>query len=260
MNDKNIYQRLNDVRKKVAYVKKDAAVQNYRAVTHDMVTALVREHLIAAGVMVVPTQIEGSMHEAGQTKNGATIYRYEASYQVLFVNIDNPADQVQVSLQAHANDNADKAPGKAVSYAVKYAMLKLLSLETGENEESRLDADRRADQMLEHIKEEATEYIEHNDSLALFLLSQKVGQEVWTDVYNSAPDGKKSEFKKTLSGMERQGSDVLKAINSAILTNDAGGAKENIEDLTEGGKRLLAQKLGNDKSATLGRMMKSLEE
>lgn len=34
-------------------------------------------------------------------------------------------------------DNADKAPGKALSYAKKYAMLKLFEIETGENDESR---------------------------------------------------------------------------------------------------------------------------
>ena len=34
-------------------------------------------------------------------------------------------------------DNADKAPGKALSYAKKYAVLKLFEIETGEDEESR---------------------------------------------------------------------------------------------------------------------------
>jgi hypothetical protein len=34
-------------------------------------------------------------------------------------------------------DNQDKAPGKALSYAKKYAVLKLFEIETGEDEESR---------------------------------------------------------------------------------------------------------------------------
>ena len=34
-------------------------------------------------------------------------------------------------------DNADKAPGKAISYAKKYAVLKLFEIETGDDEESR---------------------------------------------------------------------------------------------------------------------------
>ena len=38
-------------------------------------------------------------------------------------------------------DNADKAPGKAISYAFKYALLKTFALETGEDEESRHQTD-----------------------------------------------------------------------------------------------------------------------
>jgi hypothetical protein len=42
-----------------------------------------------------------------------------------------------VTLPSHALDNGDKAPGKAISYATKYALLKTFLLETGEDEESR---------------------------------------------------------------------------------------------------------------------------
>ena len=43
-----------------------------------------------------------------------------------------------MTVEAHASDNGDKAPGKALSYATKSAILKTLSLETGENDESRV--------------------------------------------------------------------------------------------------------------------------
>ena len=42
----NIYERINAVRLKVEYIKKDKAVQNYKAVTHDQVTALTRDYLL----------------------------------------------------------------------------------------------------------------------------------------------------------------------------------------------------------------------
>ena len=58
-------------------------------------------------------------------------------YNIHFVNIDDPADRLTVSINAHAADNGDKAPGKCASYATKTAILKALSLETGENDESR---------------------------------------------------------------------------------------------------------------------------
>jgi len=74
-----------------------------------------------------------------ETQKGATIYRYEGKYEVDFVNCDNPEDKITVPGEAHANDHGDKAPGKATSYATKYAMLKLFSIETGENEEGRVE-------------------------------------------------------------------------------------------------------------------------
>lgn len=135
----NIYQRLNAVRSSVGYLQKDSEVQGYRAVTHDLVTSAVREHLINQGIMVVPRQTSAHSVHIGETKSGAPIIRYEAWYEIDFINCDNPDDKVTIPQQAHANDHGDKAPGKACSYAVKYAMLKLFSIETGENEESRVD-------------------------------------------------------------------------------------------------------------------------
>ena len=125
----NIYQRINQCRKDVPYLKKDKKVQGYNAVTHDQVTAAVHDSFVINGIMVVPKQRDpGSSVNVGQTSNGTTIIRYEAFYDVDFVNCDDPQDRVTVSLEAHANDHGDKAPGKACSYAVKTAMLKLLSI------------------------------------------------------------------------------------------------------------------------------------
>lgn len=135
----NIFQRINEIRKQVGYLQKDANVQGYKAITHDMVTSALREHLIEQCILIVPRQMEGRCIDVGQTAKGATIIRYEADYEVDFVNGDNPEDKVTVRQESHANDHGDKAPGKACSYAVKYAMLKLFSIETGESEESRVE-------------------------------------------------------------------------------------------------------------------------
>ncbi len=137
----NIYQRINEVRKKAAYAKKDKEVsgQGYRAVTHDAVTALLRNHLIEQGIVIVPRLTASSVEKIGETKNGSPIIRYSGKYEVDFVNCDDPTDRVTVPGEAHANDHGDKAPGKATSYATKYAMLKLFSIETGEDDEARVE-------------------------------------------------------------------------------------------------------------------------
>lgn len=135
----NIYQRINKVRDAVKYLQKDAKVEGYKAITHDAVTSACREHLTAHGVVVVPHQTASDIVQVGETQKGTPIIRYSGWYDLHFVNMDAPEQSVTVTVEAHANDHGDKAPGKCLSYAVKSAMLKLFSIETGESEESRLD-------------------------------------------------------------------------------------------------------------------------
>jgi hypothetical protein len=134
----NIYQRINAVRKAIGYVQKDKAVStgggSYKAVTHDTVTGMVRAALIEHGIVIVPSVLNAVFH---QKEPDAKQRLYEATYQIDFVNMDDPADRITTQQNAHALDNGDKAPGKAQSYATKYAILKLFSIETGEDEESR---------------------------------------------------------------------------------------------------------------------------
>lgn len=134
----NIYQRINEVRKVIGYVQKDKAVStgggSYKAVTHDAVTGMVREALIKHGVVIVPSVVSSIFHPK---EPDAKQRLYEATFQVEFVNIDEPTDRIVTQQNAHALDNGDKAPGKAMSYATKYAILKLFNIETGEDEESR---------------------------------------------------------------------------------------------------------------------------
>ena len=135
----NIYQRINAVRKAINYIQKDKSVSagpagSYRAVTHDAVTGMIRQHLVEHGIIIAPTLIDSVFHAK---EEGAKQRLYSASYDVRFINMDAPDECVTIRIEAHALDNGDKAPGKAISYATKYAILKLFNIETGEDEESR---------------------------------------------------------------------------------------------------------------------------
>ena len=136
----NIYQRINEVRKAVSYIVKNKTVGEggYKAVTHDAVTALTRDHMVAQGIVVVPYLVSQKTENTGTTTSrGTPFIRFEAVYNFGFVNVDDPKDVFLVSIAAHAIDQGDKAPGKALSYAKKYAMLKVFELESGEEEEDR---------------------------------------------------------------------------------------------------------------------------
>ena len=134
----NLFQRIIKVREQVKYAQKDKSVStgggSYKAVTHDQVTAIVREHMNTYGIVCVPNMESSVMNPK---EEGAKQQRYDAIYTFTFINADKPDDSTTVRIEAHAMDNADKAPGKAISYAKKYALLKLFEIETGEDEESR---------------------------------------------------------------------------------------------------------------------------
>lgn len=147
MSELNLYQRINEIRKKVDYIQKDKSVStgggSYKAVTHDQVTAILRSHMTECGVICVPNLVTSKANdrEIGSDGGKAKQFRYDATYSFDFINMDKPEEKCTILMEAHAMDNADKAPGKALSYAKKYAVLKLFEIETGEDEESRYSQD-----------------------------------------------------------------------------------------------------------------------
>lgn len=136
----NVYQKINEVRRKVDYAQKAKQVEGYKAVTHDQITALTREHFVEHGIVIVPNVLRSAVKETGTTTSrGTPFVRLEVTYRFDVVNADDPSDKFSADIEAHALDHGDKAPGKALSYAKKSLILKLLEIESGEEEEDRQD-------------------------------------------------------------------------------------------------------------------------
>lgn len=134
----NVYQRINEVRKAVEYVKKEKKVETYTAVTHDQVTGLTRDQFVKHGILIIPNVLRREVHPTGTTtKSGTPYVRLEVTYRFDVVNADEPTDRFSADIEAHAIDHGDKAPGKALSYAKKMLVLKLLEIESGDADEDR---------------------------------------------------------------------------------------------------------------------------
>lgn len=171
---KNIYQRILDVQKDVKYVQKDKAVNvpgqgSYKAVTHDMVVSVARESLIANGVIIYPEQLDSEMLITRDVKSDIKMHLYSGKYNINFVNSDDPNDRIIVPINAHAADNGDKAPGKAITYATKTAILKVLNLETGEDEESRAEKAEKIKTINDNQEDMLVDLIEGDQKLWLNL-------------------------------------------------------------------------------------------
>lgn len=124
----NIAQRINAAMAQVDYVQKRQPKDNgmkYSFVSHDAVTKKVRPILQAHGIVYYP-------HDLNVTQSGN---RTEAVFVVRFENIDDRTDFIDVATFGYGVDGQDKGPGKAMSYGVKYALLKVLGLETGDDPE-----------------------------------------------------------------------------------------------------------------------------
>lgn len=162
-----IFERILWVRKRAGYLKKDTKVQmgqgSYQAISHDKVTAYLRPKLNDAGIFTSITCDSFDDVETGaSTKSGRKIVQHRAVYDVTFrcaaapvtaaveiqrgitEQVSTPRDgdlSLTIRQPAYADDYGDKAPGKAASYAMKYALLKMFLIETGEDDESRIDAE-----------------------------------------------------------------------------------------------------------------------
>ncbi len=140
----NIHQKILGIMSELHYIAKGDKTVNgqYRFVSHDQVTAKVHPLLVKYGITVIPT-----VEEMIQDGNRTTV-----KLLISFVNADCPTDHFATRYVAHGIDGGgtskdgkqipvgDKGPGKAISYAYKYALLKLFCLETGDDPDNDANA------------------------------------------------------------------------------------------------------------------------
>lgn len=140
----NIHQKLIGIMSELHYIAKGEKTVNgqYRFVSHDQVTAKVHPLLVKYGITVIPT-----VEDMTQDGNRTTV-----KLMITFVNADCPTDNFTERYIAYGIDGGgttkdgrpipagDKGPGKAISYAYKYALLKTLCLETGDDPDNDANA------------------------------------------------------------------------------------------------------------------------
>lgn len=146
----NIYQRMLAVTADMQTVAKNLLVPagngKYRAVSETDVLNAVKPLEIRHGVYSYPVErrtISVDVLETEErrkdydTKQYETIkktqfvYRIETRYR--FVNVDFPNEYIDVVSYGDGIDSADKAPGKAMTYSDKYALLKAYKIQTGDD-------------------------------------------------------------------------------------------------------------------------------
>lgn len=140
MSERNIYQRMLAIQSELQTVAKNLSVStgksSYKAVSErdviDAVKPLEEKH----GIYSYPKERKIVEHDfLEKTYNGNTTksfyLRIEVTYE--FINVDKPTETLCVTAYGDGIDTGDKATGKAMTYADKYALMKAYKISTGED-------------------------------------------------------------------------------------------------------------------------------
>ena len=140
----NIYQRMLAITAELSAVAKNLSVgegrSSYKAVGEADVLAAVKPLEEKYGVYSYPSSrqiVDTNVMTSTSTYQGNTkethklFMRVETVYR--FVNVDKPEEFIEVTTYGDGVDSQDKAPGKAMTYGDKYALLKAYKIITGDD-------------------------------------------------------------------------------------------------------------------------------
>ena len=136
----NIYQRMSKITAEISAVAKNLQVGigkgSYKAAGEADVLASVKPIENKYGVYSYPIDREivesGTMERETQYGKSVQLYmRIRVTYR--FLCIDNPESYIDIVSYGDGVDSQDKAPGKAMTYADKYALMKAYKIITGDD-------------------------------------------------------------------------------------------------------------------------------
>lgn len=150
----------------------------------------------------------------GQTTEGNQIFmRIETIYK--FINIDKPEESIEITTYGDGVDTQDKAPGKAMTYGDKYALMKAYKIITGEDPDQNKSPDEVKYSKEKNDKKEEVNIIDINAKVGF----GKYKNKTWIEVYNENKnyfdwliDNAKSE-----EGRETY-KEILEKIESSFIT------------------------------------------
>ena len=141
----NIYEKMSLITEEMGVVEKNLKVQvtksnSYQAVSErdilDTVKPLEKKYrvysfpvdrnVIDNDILVKEVEYNGAV-----TKTNTLYMRLEITYR--FINIDNPEEFIDIKTYGDGLDTGDKAPGKAMTYGDKYALMKAYKISTGDD-------------------------------------------------------------------------------------------------------------------------------
>ena len=145
----NIFEKMSAVTAEISAVAKNLDVgwgkNHYKAVGEADVLAAVKPAEAKHGIYSYPLSrnvIESGVLISTKTDGSETkqqFMRVETVYR--FVNMEKPEEFIDITTYGDGVDSQDKAPGKAMTYADKYALLKAYKIITGDDPDQEYSKD-----------------------------------------------------------------------------------------------------------------------
>lgn len=199
MEGKNIFQRLSAITAEITAVAKNLNVgwgkSSYKAVGEADVLAAVKPIEAKNGVYSYPFSreiIESAILTSSKsdgTESKQQFMRVRTVYR--FVNVDNPAEYIDITTYGDGVDSQDKAPGKAMTYGDKYALLKAYKIITGDDPDQSASEDLKAKK--EKPVQRQTISAEKRKALEIFLSQHSVPDDYVCKLYNVSSLGDMTE-------------------------------------------------------------------
>lgn len=152
----NIFQKMSLATNKIQTVAKNLKVgegtkSEYKAVSEADILNAIKPVEYELGIYSYPYDRKLIKEERVTFKNkfgdmDNFVIRIETIYR--FVNIEKPDEFIDIKTYGDGVDSQDKAPGKAMTYADKYALLKAYKIQTGD------DPDKNKSQALSNEEKE----------------------------------------------------------------------------------------------------------
>ena len=136
MADKNLYQKLVEIRKEVINFSKDTEGYGYKYVSGSQAIAKIREKMDTLGVLLVPKMnevINDTYTYTNSKGKEVTDHIVKGDMAYIWINSDNPEEQLEVPWKLYgAQDDISKAFGSGLTYSERYFILKFFQAPTDE--------------------------------------------------------------------------------------------------------------------------------
>lgn len=210
----NIYEKMSLITEEIGVIEKGLVVpinktNSYKAVSErdvlDGVKPIEKKYRVYSypakrEVIDRDALVKESEYNGNITKTNTLFMRIETTYR--FVNIDNPSEFIETTVYGDGLDTGDKAPGKAMTYADKYALMKAYKLSTGDDPDKEASPEngyekatkkvdntkispKQIDILLEYYKDENLDkLLEKNNIKKIEDLSIQKASELISKIYN----------------------------------------------------------------------------